>query len=179
MQPADAAPAATEPPAADRAADEPTTGGTREASSGAVVPQPRTDPGAELRTDPGAEPGTDPGELRTVPQPRSGTEPDPAGAAASPGEVGDVDLVGAGETDPGGITGLTERERAILAFEQQWWRHAGAKEQAVRDRFGLSATRYYQLLNALLDNPAALAAEPVLVGRLRRLRSSRARNRRR
>ncbi|MEV7984965.1 DUF3263 domain-containing protein [Micromonospora sp. NPDC085948] len=75
--------------------------------------------------------------------------------------------------------GLTERERAILAFEQQWWRHAGAKEQAVRDTFGLSSTRYYQLLNGLLDNPAALAADPVLIARLRRLRSSRARNRRR
>ena len=78
-----------------------------------------------------------------------------------------------------GGDGLTERERRILAFEQQWWKHAGAKEQAIRDTFGLSATRYYQLLNALLDNPAALAAEPVLIGRLRRLRSSRARNRRR
>ncbi|MET8085124.1 DUF3263 domain-containing protein [Micromonospora sp. NPDC005237] len=75
--------------------------------------------------------------------------------------------------------GLTTRERAILAFEQQWWRHAGAKEQAVRDTFGVSSTRYYQLLNGLLDNPAALAADPVLIGRLRRLRSSRARNRRR
>ncbi|MFF4878422.1 MULTISPECIES: DUF3263 domain-containing protein [unclassified Micromonospora] len=75
--------------------------------------------------------------------------------------------------------GLTERERAILAFEQQWWRHAGAKEQSVRDTFGVSSTRYYQLLNALLDNPAALVADPVLIGRLRRLRSSRARNRRR
>jgi hypothetical protein len=75
--------------------------------------------------------------------------------------------------------GLTERERAILAFEQQWWRHAGAKEQAIRDTFGLSSTRYYQLLNGLLDNPAALAVDPGLIGRLRRLRSSRARNRRR
>ncbi|MFG2048612.1 DUF3263 domain-containing protein [Micromonospora sp. NPDC048935] len=80
-------------------------------------------------------------------------------------------------TDP--APGLTERERAILAFEQQWWRHAGAKEQAVRDTFGISSTRYYQLLNGLLDNPAALAADPVLISRLRRLRSSRARNRRR
>ncbi|MGX4658262.1 DUF3263 domain-containing protein [Micromonospora sp. SCSIO 07396] len=79
---------------------------------------------------------------------------------------------------PGGDE-LTERERSILAFEQQWWRHAGAKEQAIRDTFGLSATRYYQLLNALLDRPAALAAEPLLIGRLRRLRASRARNRRR
>jgi len=73
--------------------------------------------------------------------------------------------------------GLSERERAILVFERQSWRHAGAKEQAIRDRFELSATRYYQLLNALLDNPAALAHDPVLVGRLRRLRGSRARAR--
>ena len=74
---------------------------------------------------------------------------------------------------------LTEREQRILAFERQWWRHAGAKEQAIRDTFQVSATRYYQLLNGLLDNPAALAADPVLVGRLRRLRSTRARSRRR
>jgi hypothetical protein len=73
--------------------------------------------------------------------------------------------------------GLTERERAILAFEKQSWRHAGSKEQAIHERFDLSGTRYYQLLNALLDNPAALAHDPVLVGRLRRLRGSRARAR--
>jgi hypothetical protein len=74
---------------------------------------------------------------------------------------------------------LTEREQEILAFERKWWKHAGAKEQAIRDAFDLSATRYYQLLNGLLDNPAALAAEPVVVARLRRLRSTRARSRRR
>ena len=75
--------------------------------------------------------------------------------------------------------GLTEREVRILAFEGRWWKHAGSKEQAIRDTFGLSSTRYYQLLNALLDNPAALAHDPVVVGRLRRLRSTRARTRRR
>lgn len=74
---------------------------------------------------------------------------------------------------------LTERERQILAFERRWWRHAGAKEQAIRDTFGLSATRYYQILNGLLDHPAALAVDPVLVNRLRRLRASRIRARRR
>ena len=74
---------------------------------------------------------------------------------------------------------LSERDGEILAFEKQWWKHAGAKEQAIRDTFGVSATRYYQLLNALLDNPAALEHDPVLVGRLRRLRSTRARTRRR
>ncbi len=73
--------------------------------------------------------------------------------------------------------GLTEREEQILAFERQWWRHAGAKEQAIRDTFDLSATRYYQLLNTLLENPAALAHDPMLVKRLRRLRATRARAR--
>jgi hypothetical protein len=74
---------------------------------------------------------------------------------------------------------LSEREREILAFEAKWWKHAGSKEQAIRDGFGLSSTRYYQLLNGLLDNPAALEHDPVLIGRLRRLRSTRARTRRR
>jgi hypothetical protein len=74
---------------------------------------------------------------------------------------------------------LSDREQQILAFESRWWKHAGAKEQAIRDAFALSSTRYYQLLNGLLDNPAALEHDPVLVGRLRRLRSTRARTRRR
>jgi hypothetical protein len=70
---------------------------------------------------------------------------------------------------------LSEREERILAFERQWWRHAGAKEQAIRDTFGLSPTRYYQLLNRLLDDPLALERDPVLVRRLRRLRAARTR----
>jgi hypothetical protein len=74
---------------------------------------------------------------------------------------------------------LSEREEQILAFESKWWKHAGSKEQAIRDAFGLSSTRYYQVLNGLLDNPAALAHDPVLISRLRRLRSTRARTRRR
>jgi hypothetical protein len=80
---------------------------------------------------------------------------------------------------PRGEPVLTDREEQILAFEAKWWKHAGAKEQAIRDAFGLSSTRYYQLLNALLENPLALERDPVLVGRLRRLRSTRARTRRR
>ena len=75
--------------------------------------------------------------------------------------------------------GLTEREREILAFEARWWKHAGSKEQAIRDTFGVSSTRYYQLLNTLLDKPEATEHDPVLVGRLRRLRATRARTRRR
>jgi len=73
--------------------------------------------------------------------------------------------------------GLTETEAAILAFERQWWKYAGAKETAIRDLFDMSATRYYQVLNQLLDSEAALAADPMLVKRLRRMRSSRQRER--
>ena len=73
--------------------------------------------------------------------------------------------------------GLSRRDREILAFERQWWRYAGAKEQAIRDLFDLSATRYYQALNALIDRPEALAADPMLVKRLRRLRTARQRQR--
>jgi hypothetical protein len=72
---------------------------------------------------------------------------------------------------------LDRREREILAFEGRWWKYAGAKEQAVRELFDLSATRYYQVLNALLDRPEALAADPLLVRRLRRLRDGRRRTR--
>ncbi|RJL33125.1 DUF3263 domain-containing protein [Bailinhaonella thermotolerans] len=73
--------------------------------------------------------------------------------------------------------GLSERDLALLAFERQWWRYAGAKEQAIRESFGISATRYYQLLNILIDRPAALAHDPMLVKRLRRLRATRQRQR--
>jgi hypothetical protein len=73
--------------------------------------------------------------------------------------------------------GLTRRDREILAFERQWWRYAGAKEQAIRELFDMSATRYYQVLNALIDSPEALAADPMLVKRLRRLRATRQRQR--
>jgi hypothetical protein len=73
--------------------------------------------------------------------------------------------------------GLDRRDREILAFERQWWKYAGAKEQAIRELFDMSATRYYQVLNALIDTPAALAADPMLVKRLRRLRASRQRQR--
>ncbi len=72
---------------------------------------------------------------------------------------------------------LGDRDRAILEFERQWWKYAGAKEQAIRDLFDMSTTRYYQVLNALLDNPAALEADPMLVKRLRRMRASRQRAR--
>jgi hypothetical protein len=72
---------------------------------------------------------------------------------------------------------LSARDAGILTFERQWWKFAGAKEQAIRDKFQMSATRYYQILNALIDKPEALAQDPLLVKRLRRLRATRQRNR--
>lgn len=72
---------------------------------------------------------------------------------------------------------LSELEREILAFERSWWKQGGSKERAVREEFGLSATRYYQVLNALIDTAAALEEDPMLVRRLRRQRVARQRQR--
>jgi hypothetical protein len=72
---------------------------------------------------------------------------------------------------------LSARDAAMLDFERQWWKYAGAKEQAVREKFDMSSTRYYQVLNALIDRPEALAHDPLLVRRLRRLRATRQRQR--
>jgi hypothetical protein len=71
--------------------------------------------------------------------------------------------------------GLGERDREILDFERQWWKYAGAKETAIRESFDMSATRYYQVLNALIDRPEALVEDPLLVRRLRRMRAERQR----
>jgi hypothetical protein len=89
-----------------------------------------------------------------------------AGPAGTPGADGNDNAVS-----------LPAREREMLAFERQWWRFAGAKEAAIRERFGMSATRYYQVLNALVDRPEALAVDPLLVRRLRRMRAARQRQR--
>nr|WP_269437299.1 MULTISPECIES: DUF3263 domain-containing protein [Arthrobacter] len=72
---------------------------------------------------------------------------------------------------------MSEREQQMLSLERSWWKYSGAKEQAIRDLFGLSATAYYQILNALIDTEEALAHDPMLVKRLRRLRTTRQRAR--
>ncbi len=72
---------------------------------------------------------------------------------------------------------LSQREVDILDFERSWWKHAGAKDRAIKERFDMSATRYYQLLNELLENPAAMTHDPILVKRLKRLRLYRQRQR--
>lgn len=72
---------------------------------------------------------------------------------------------------------LDERSQRILALERHWWKYAGAKEQAISQMFSISAANYYQLLNTLIDTDAALAHDPMLVKRLRRLRTTRHRAR--
>ena len=71
------------------------------------------------------------------------------------------------------VDSLTELEMRILAFERSWWRSPGAKEREILGALGMSATRYYQLLNELIDRPEAAAFDPALVARLRRRRADR------
>ncbi|MEU9502383.1 MULTISPECIES: DUF3263 domain-containing protein [unclassified Streptomyces] len=86
---------------------------------------------------------------------------------------------GTGSTDDpqatggAGGSGLSARDEAVLAVERRSWPGPGPKERAIRERLGLSPTRYYQLLNALLDDPRALAHDPVTINRLRRIREAR------
>jgi hypothetical protein len=72
---------------------------------------------------------------------------------------------------------LGAQDKRILDFERSWWKHAGVKEQAIKEQFEMSATRYYQILNELLEKPAALSYDPILVKRLKRLRVYRQRQR--
>ena len=79
--------------------------------------------------------------------------------------------------EPTSTGGLDERSRRILDFERTWWTRAKPKERAIREQLGLSPARYHQLLNGLIDRPDALAYDPMLVRRLRRLREHRRRKR--
>jgi hypothetical protein len=76
-------------------------------------------------------------------------------------------------TQTSGLSDLNDLEVRILDFERSWWRYAGAKESAIKELFDMSAPRYYQLLNDLIDREEALLASPMLVKRLRRLRAAR------
>ncbi|MGJ7908286.1 DUF3263 domain-containing protein [Actinopolyspora sp. H202] len=79
------------------------------------------------------------------------------------------------ETEPGAdssATELTDRERELLAFERQWWKAVASKERAVRELFALEPHEYYRVIAKLLDKPAAMRAEPMLIKRLRRQRAN-------
>lgn len=72
---------------------------------------------------------------------------------------------------------ISDRDAQVLSFERKWWKHGGAKEDAIRELFSMTGTQYYQVLNALIDTEAALAHDPMLVKRLRRMRAARQRGR--
>lgn len=110
-----------------------------------------------------------------IPRQAPGTVSD--GEATQSAAAPDTAVAPNAATDSEPESGLSDRDRAVLAFEKKYWKYAGSKEQAIRERFGLSASRYYQLLNALLDRPEALESEPALVKRLRRMRAVRQRSR--
>ena len=75
--------------------------------------------------------------------------------------------------DDGG-SGLDDRAVRVLAFEARARQHAGLKAEAIREEFGISAARYYRILGDLIDSPAALRHDPMLVKRLQRMREARA-----
>ena len=103
-----------------------------------------------------------------------------AETAQEHGLAGDSAVFPTAGASPDGVSAesaLSARDQQMLALERQWWKYAGAKEQAIREKFDMSSARYYQVLNALIDRPEALAADPLLVRRLRRLRASRQRQR--
>jgi hypothetical protein len=108
--------------------------------------------------------------LRGAPPPASPPNPVPPSGPERGPEHGAP--AGAAQAGP-----LGDRERRVLAFERHWWRHAGAKEEAIRRQFDLGPTAYYQLLSRLIDDPAALAYDPMLVKRLQRQRAARRRQR--
>lgn len=127
--------------------------------------------GGAAPADDGTPEGTDPAEGRNA-----GVERNPGGGGEGAAQDGDT---GNGAKGPAqdGNGGLSDRDRAVLAMARRSWGRPGARERAIREQLGISPTRYYQILNALLDSPEALAHDPVTVNRLRRAREAR-RNRR-
>lgn len=79
--------------------------------------------------------------------------------------------------DPKTKGSFDPRDRAILDFERTWWREPGPKARLIRERLGISAARYHQLLNRIIDRPEAVTYDPMLVRRLRRMRDARRRRR--
>lgn len=107
----------------------------------------------------------------TAPENGNGTEGTEETADAAPSTDGTVDAAG-GTDASAGTEGLSTRDRALLALERRSWASPGAKERAIREELGLSPVRYYQLVNALIEDRRALEADPVTVNRLRRVRDA-------
>lgn len=73
---------------------------------------------------------------------------------------------------------LTPTDRDMIVFARRFWLHAGNRESAIRAEFGISETAYWQQLNRIVDEPAALEFDPFTTRRIQRLRDSRQRSRR-
>ena len=133
----------------------------------------------EEATVPGAAVGESAPELPTQRGPETGAQealfelPEQPGPAADPSAAEAARAASEEPAAPPAPPLLGARERAVLEFERRRWKHAGAKEEAIRAELGLSPTHYFQILNALLDDPDALAYRPTLVGALRRRREAR------
>lgn len=67
------------------------------------------------------------------------------------------------------MAALTDQDKAMLDFAALWWKHAGAQEAAIRERFDCSPTRYWQRVHYLVGTPEAAAYAPATVNRLRRM----------
>ncbi|MFH8794856.1 DUF3263 domain-containing protein [Streptomyces sp. NPDC017941] len=135
------------------------------------------DPDAGARDAPGT-PGA-PGDPGTPSAPGTHGDPGTPDAPGTPGPPSDPGAAGtpgtpAAADDARPASGaLSGRAEAVLALERRNWAGPGAKERAVREELGLAPVRYYQILNALLDDERALAHDPVTVNRLRRVREAR------
>ncbi|MFF7360422.1 DUF3263 domain-containing protein [Streptomyces sp. NPDC008125] len=111
----------------------------------------------------------------TAPEHGNGISGTPEPEATGGDATGDD---GSARSEESANTGaLSDRDRALLALERRSWAGPGAKERAIREELGLSPVRYYQLVNALIEDRRALEADPVTVNRLRRVREAK-RNRR-
>ncbi|MGQ4514490.1 DUF3263 domain-containing protein [Streptomyces sp. DW26H14] len=143
----------------------------------APPPEPTDAPRPSEPTAP-AEP-IEPAAHAEPPEPTAPGEPSasPRGPAADGGAAGNDTRAEDGGASGDGTradgSGLSGRDRAVLALERLSWSGPGAKERAIRERLGMSPTRYYQVLNALIDDRAATAYDPVTLNRLRRVRQSR------
>ncbi|MEU1175205.1 DUF3263 domain-containing protein [Streptomyces microflavus] len=105
----------------------------------------------------------------TAPDAEPASEPEPEPEPAGPVAPEPSEPAGPAPAD----RELSVRERAVLALERRSWAGPGAKERAIREELGISPVRYFQLLNALIEDERALREDPVTVNRLRRLREAR------
>ncbi len=108
------------------------------------------------------------GEVSPQEESSESSEPSEPSGSSQPSQPSEP----SGASQPSGLS-LSDRDLAVLAVERRSWAGPGAKEREIRERLGITPTRYYQLLNALLDDERAFAHDPVTVNRLRRVRAAR------